>query len=69
MKPGLTNAIHALQRDLVEHHPDDAVRLLERESPTDVAEMLARQPITTALPVWERLSPDIWTGNFMVNTR
>ncbi|HOP15918.1 MAG: magnesium transporter [Gammaproteobacteria bacterium] len=59
MKPGLTNAIHALQRDLVEHHPDDAVRLLERESPTDVAEMLARQPITTALPVWERLSPDI----------
>jgi len=59
VKPGLANAIHALQRDLVEHHPDDAVRLLERQPPAEVAEMLARHPISATVWVWERLSPDI----------
>lgn len=59
MKPGLANAVHALQRDLVENHPDDAVLLLERQAPTEVAELLARHPITATLPVWERLSPDV----------
>ncbi|MCB1724923.1 MAG: magnesium transporter [Chromatiaceae bacterium] len=59
MKQGLANAVHALQRDLVEHHPDDAVRLLEREDPAEVAALLARHPISATLWVWERLSPDI----------
>jgi magnesium transporter len=38
------------------------VRLLERESPATVAEILARQPISLTVPVWERLSPDIGIG-------
>ncbi|MCG6964874.1 MAG: magnesium transporter [Chromatiaceae bacterium] len=59
MKSGLANAVHALQRDLIENHPDDAVQLLERQSPKEVAEMLARYPISASLLVWERLSPDI----------
>jgi magnesium transporter len=59
MKPGLANAVHALQRDLIEHHPDDAVRLLERQTPAEVAEMLAMHPLTLTQGVWERLSPDI----------
>lgn len=59
MKPALENAVQALQRDLVEHHPDDAVRLLEREDPEDVAALLASHPISATLWVWERLSPDI----------
>ncbi|MCB1801266.1 MAG: magnesium transporter [Gammaproteobacteria bacterium] len=59
MKPGLANAVHALQHDLVENHPEDAVRLLERESPAEVAEVLARHPISATLAVWERLSPDV----------
>ena len=62
MKPGLANAIHALQRDLLENHPQDAVRLLERESPADIAEVLTQQPISVTAPVWERLSPDIAIG-------
>jgi magnesium transporter len=62
MKPGLVNAIHALQRDLLENHPEDAVRLLERESPDEIAEVLTRQPVSATAPVWERLSPDIAIG-------
>ncbi len=59
MKAGLANAVHALQRDLVEHHPDDAVQLLEREDPAEVAALLAHHPIPATVWVWERLSPDI----------
>jgi magnesium transporter len=59
MKRGLTNAIHALQQDLIEEHPEDAVRLLEGQTPTEVAEILSRYPATLTAPVWERLSPDI----------
>jgi len=62
MKTGLSNAIHALQRDLLENHPEDAVRLLERESPADIAEVFAGQPISVTAPVWERLSPDVAIG-------
>jgi magnesium transporter len=59
MKPGLDNAIKVLQRDLVENHPDDAVQLLERLPPAEVASVLSRQPISVTVSVWERLSPDI----------
>jgi magnesium transporter len=59
MKPGLANAVQLLQRELIEHHPDDAVRLLERQPPAEVADMLAQHPVTATVWVWERLSPDI----------
>jgi len=59
MTPGTENAVRALQRDLFEHHPEDAVQLLERLAPTEVADALARQPLSVTAPVWERLSPDI----------
>ena len=59
MKQGLANAVHALQGDLLENHPDDAVRLLERQNPADIGEILARYPVSSTVPVWERLSPDI----------
>jgi len=59
VKPGIENAIHVLQRDLIEDHPDDAVQLLERLPPTEIADVLTRHPITLTTTVWERLSPDI----------
>ena len=59
MKTGLAHAVHVLQRDLVENHPDDAVRLLERLTAPEVADVLSRQPTSVTVPVWERLSPDI----------
>jgi len=59
MKPGLDNAVHALHRDLIENHPEDAAQLLERLSPADVASVLSRHPITLTASVWDRLSPDI----------
>ena len=59
MRPGIDNAIHVLQRDLIEDHPDDAVQLLERLPPADIADVLSRHPITVTSPVWERLSPDV----------
>jgi len=59
MKTGLAHAVHVLQRDLVENHPDDAVRLLERMTAPEVADVLSRQPASVTVPVWERLSPDI----------
>ena len=59
MKTGLAHAVHVLQRDLVENHPDDAVRLLERMTAAEVADVLSRQPVSVTVPVWERLSPDI----------
>lgn len=62
MKPGLANAVNALQRDLIENHPDDAVQLLERLVPAEVADTLSRHPITMTVSVWERLSPDIGMG-------
>jgi magnesium transporter len=62
MKPGLANAIHALQNDLLENHPVDAVQLLERLPPAEVADVLSRHPISLTASVWERLSPDIGMG-------
>lgn len=59
MKTGLDNAIQALQRDLVENHPDDAVQLLERLPPAEVANVLSVHPISLTVSVWNRLSPDI----------
>lgn len=59
MKPGLNNAVHILQRDLIENHPEDAIQLLERLSPQEVADILSQHPVTVTAPVWERLSPDI----------
>jgi magnesium transporter len=59
VKPGIDNAVQVLQRDLIENHPDDAVQLLERLAPAEIAELLSRHPVTTTVPVWERLSPDI----------
>jgi len=59
VKTGLDNAIQALQRDLIENHPDDAVTLLERLSPAEVARILSGHPISVTVAVWERLSPDI----------
>ena len=59
MKPGLDNAIQALQRDFIEHHPDDASQLLERLAPAEAAEVLVRHPVALTTSVWDRLSPDI----------
>jgi magnesium transporter len=59
MKPGIDNAIHVLQRDLIEDHPDDAVQLLERLPAAEIADVLTRHPVTVTASVWERLSPDI----------
>ena len=59
MKPGLANAIHVLHHDMLENYPDDAVRLLERETPAEVAATLSQHPVSATLTVWERLSPDI----------
>jgi magnesium transporter len=59
MKSGLANAIQVLQRDLVENHPNDAVTLLERLPPAEIADVLSGHPISVTTPVWERLSPDI----------
>jgi magnesium transporter len=59
MRPGIENAIHVLQRDLIEDHPDDAAQLLERLPPAEIADVLSRHPITLTAPVWERLAPDI----------
>ena len=62
MKPGLANAIHVLQNDLIENHPVDAVQLLERLPPAEVADVLSQHPISLTASVWERLSPDIGMG-------
>ena len=59
MQRGLANAVRALQHDLVEEFPDDAVRLLERQPPASIAEVLSGLPLTVTARVWERLSPDI----------
>ncbi len=59
MKRGLANAVHALQQDLIEDYPEDAVRLLEGQTPPEVAEILSRYPVSSTAQVWERLSPDI----------
>jgi len=59
MRQGLINAVHALQRDLLADHPDDAVRLLERQAPEEVAQILGRYPAPETTQVWEHLSPDI----------
>ncbi len=59
MKTDISNAERILQRDLVEHYPEDAVRLLERLTPAEIGVALGRQPQAVVIPIWERLSPDI----------
>ncbi len=59
MKPGLENAAHVLQRDLIVHHLEDAVQLVEKMSPRDIADVLSQHAVTVTAPLWERLSPDI----------
>lgn len=59
MRPGIENAIHVLQRDLIEDHPDDAAQLLERLPAAEIAQLLARHPVTATAPVWDRLAPDV----------
>lgn len=52
-------ATRALHRDLIERHPADAVKLLERLTPAETAEILSLQPVEITLPVWERMAPDL----------
>ena len=59
MKPGLENAEHILQRDLIVHHLEDAVQLVEKMSAHDIADVLSQHAVTITAPLWERLSPDI----------
>jgi magnesium transporter len=59
MKTQLENAVNALQHDLIENHPEDAVQLIENLAPDEVAALLAKYPVTLTAPVWERISPDI----------
>jgi magnesium transporter len=59
MKTQLENAVNALQHDLIENHPEDAVQLIENLPSEEVADLLSKHPITMATPIWERLSPDI----------
>jgi magnesium transporter len=59
MKPGLENAAHTLQRDLIVHHLDDAVQLIEKMSPREIVDVLSRHAVAVTKPLWERLSPDI----------
>jgi magnesium transporter len=59
MKSELEKAIHVLQRDLIQNHPEDAVKLLEKLLPSEVADALLLHPVAITVPVWERLSPDI----------
>ena len=59
MKPGLENAAHLLQRDLIVHHLEDAVQLVEKMSARDIADVLSQHAVTITAPLWERLSPDI----------
>ncbi len=53
MKPGLDNAIQALQRDLVENHPDDAVQLL----PDIGIQAIDALPETQMAPVLRNMDP------------
>jgi len=59
MKSGVQKAVHLLQHDLLENHPEDAVQLLEKLPAEEVAEVLAAYPISITTPVWEHLSPDV----------
>ena len=59
MKPGLENATRILQHDFFEHHLVDAVQLVEKLSPQDIAGVLSQHALSVTTPVWERLSPDI----------
>ncbi len=59
MRRGLDNAVYALQEEFLAKHPEDAVPLLERQTPAEVAKILARYPAAETISVWERLSPDI----------
>jgi len=59
MKPGLDNAAHILQRDFIEHHLQDAVQLVEKLPPREIADVLSHHALTITAAVWERLSPDI----------
>jgi magnesium transporter len=52
-------AVRVLHHDLFTHYPGEAARLLEKQSPEEVARMVQQFPLTRVLPVWERLAPDI----------
>ena len=59
MKHGLENAVHMLQHDFIVHHLEDAVQLVEKMSPRDIADVLSKHAVATTKSMWERLSPDI----------
>ena len=59
MKPGLENAIHVMQRDFIEHHLEDALQLVEKLPPREIAGLLEQHPLSITTPIWERLSPDL----------
>ncbi len=59
MKPGIENATHMLQRDFLEHHLDDALRLVEKLSVREIVDLLSEHALSITTPVWERLSPDL----------
>jgi magnesium transporter len=59
MNPSIDKAVFLLQRDLIENHADDAVQLVEKLPPDEVAEILSRHPVSITGQVWERLSPDV----------
>lgn len=59
MKARHSRAVELLHRDLFENHPADAALLLERLPPAKIAETLTSQPLGVAIPIWQRLSPDI----------
>jgi len=66
MNAELENATHVLQRDFIEHHLEEALHHIEKMSPRDIAEMLSKHALTTTVPVWERLSPEIGMRAFEI---
>ncbi|MGD2082185.1 MAG: CBS domain-containing protein, partial [Chromatiales bacterium] len=52
-------AVRLLHRDLLQRHPIDAVRLLEKEPVETIARVLADQPVENTLGIWERIAPDL----------
>ncbi len=52
-------AVLLLQKTFIATYPAEATRLLEKLPAGQIAEILGAQPLSLALPVWERLVPDI----------
>jgi len=59
MKSEHRAVVGSLQMAMLERHPKDATRLLEKLTPPQIADILSHQPWSLSLPVWERLLPDI----------